>query len=290
MKQRLLLMSIALFAGASIALGQAPDETTAEDREEAERTKVCRDDTARYTLTFAGDTSGKFEAKEVMKWTNPVRNRQLGVVSVWLKDGRAQAMSTVFTSYWENRVNVTHEFQSLTTRPIVATFDSEVKWSPTKPGVTFRPILDAPEPAETPAGRMRQMRRLSREFSAHSISIYDEEPRWELRVLTQPLYRYETAGREVLDGALFAFVSNAGTDPELILLIDARKSRDKWTWQYAAARFSDHSLYLRHKDQDVWSFVNEGRTPFFAAGVSDIYRLFQDRKLTTKFELGKETP
>ena len=38
--------------------------------------------------------------------------------------------------------------------------------------------------------------------------------RYTLRLLSQPLYRYESTDPEVLDGALFAFVTSAGTDPE----------------------------------------------------------------------------
>ena len=275
----------------STAFAQPPAEQSPEERDEAARTKVCRDDIARYSLNFAGDTSGRFQAKEVMKWVNPVRDRQLGVVSLWLKDGRPQAMSTVFTTHLEaGLINVAHEFKSLATRPIVATFDNDVKWAPAQAGVTFKPFPEAPEPAETPVARLRQMRGLTRDFSAHSVSIHGTETRWELRMLTQPLYRYETPGREVLDGAVFTFVSNAGTDPELIVLIEARRSGDRWAWHYAAARFSDHSLYLRLRDSEVWTFRNEERNSHFEAGMNDTYRLFRDRQLPAKFELGKETP
>lgn len=241
--------------------------------------KLCRDDTHDYTVTFADDRSSRLEPKEVMKWSNPVRNRQLGVVFLWLKDGRAEAMSTVFTGRaGDDAVNVFHEFQSLSPRRLVATSKAgKVQWSPAQPGITLKPISGAPEPAESPAARLRQMRTLAREFAAHSISTYGEPTRWELRTLAQPLYRYESRSDDLLDGAVFAFMSDAGTDPELILPIEARKIGDRWVWLTDGARFSDHSLYLRHQDKPFWSFINKGGTAGYAADVRDTYRLFTDR-------------
>ena len=74
------------------------------------------------------------------------------------------------------------------------------------------------------------MRDLAREFSGTTQDL--EEHRWELRLLPQPLYRYESTDPDVLDGAVFAFVTSAGTDPEAILVLEARKdpgaSAPKW--------------------------------------------------------------
>ena len=66
------------------------------------------------------------------------------------------------------------------------------------------------------------MRSLAREFNGRSLS--DQGQAWELRLLPQPLYRYESTDPDVLDGALFTLVSSAGTDPEIILLLEARKT------------------------------------------------------------------
>ncbi len=72
-------------------------------------------------------------------------------------------------------------------------------------------------------------------------------------------------------------IRSAGTAPEIILPIEARKIGDRWAWHTAGARFSDHRLYLRHQDKDVWTFLNDKRDPFFRAGENDTYRLFRDR-------------
>jgi hypothetical protein len=214
-----------------------------------------------------------------MTWSNPVRDRQLGVVSVWTVDGRVEAIGTVFTHpRTPDMVQLQHELQSLSLRRFYADLPSgERRWAPAKPGIAFQKIQGAPEPAETPAQRLIQMRALARQFSAHSIDRKDS--RWELRLLSQPLYRYESRAADATDGALFAFLSTAGTDPELLLLIESRPENDSLAWQMAAARFSDHSLHLQHENKVVCSFINSTRQVEFAAGVNVTYRFIFDRHL-----------
>ncbi len=88
---------------------------------------------------------------------------------------------------------------------------------------------------------------------------------WELRLLTQPLYRYKSTDPDVLDGALFAFVTSAGTDPEALLVLEARKTgaTNAPVWHYAVARFTDLNLWVRHKGKEVFSapLVPYGVTP-----------------------------
>jgi hypothetical protein len=122
------------------------------------------------------------------------------------------------------------------------------------------------------------MRALTHDFSA---STRDDKVRnWELRLLTQPLYRYKSTDPDVLDGALFAFVTSAGTDPEALLILEARKpasNRDP-VWHYALARFTDLNLIVRHKGQTVFT------APFVphTAPQQDPkhrYRVFNDRTI-----------
>jgi hypothetical protein len=78
---------------------------------------------------------------------------------------------------------------------------------------------------------------------------------WELRLLPQPLYRYESADPDILDGAVFAFVTSAGTDPEALLVLEARKpsGKDLPVWHYAVSRFTDTELRVKHKDKEVFT-------------------------------------
>ena len=120
------------------------------------------------------------------------------------------------------------------------------------------------------------MRALAREFSADTRDA--EEHRWELRLLSQPLYRYESTDPEVLDGALFAFVTSAGTDPEAILVIEARRPRGGGmpVWYRAVARFTDLNLSVRYKGTEVFS-TTATRGDTLRMYPNQQYRLFTDR-------------
>jgi hypothetical protein len=87
------------------------------------------------------------------------------------------------------------------------------------------------------------MRALAREFKA---SVDLENGGTQLRLLSQPLFRYESE----TDGAMFAFVLT--TDPEVLLIIEDRVGAGGDAWHYAFARMSNHSLVARHRDRVVW--------------------------------------
>ena len=93
------------------------------------------------------------------------------------------------------------------------------------------------------------MRDLAKEFTA-SETDRDGVIR-ELRLLTQPLYRYQSTDSAVLDGALFTFAE--GTDTEIIMLIEARQNGNGFVWRYALARMNSVALRVLHNKREVWS-------------------------------------
>jgi hypothetical protein len=72
-----------------------------------------------------------------------------------------------------------------------------------------------------------------------------------LRLLTTPIYRYGDPKSEVIDGALLAFAQ--GTDPELLLLLEARAAAERRQWHYAIARLTMWELEARFEGRAVWS-------------------------------------
>jgi hypothetical protein len=192
---------------------------------------------ADYQITRGKDQAQKLELKPeaVLHWSNPIRPGETnGSVFVWTYDGRAALVGTIFSHLVQGKTDlkvIAHEFQSLTSEPLA--------------------------PATTAAGRLSQMRNLAREFSATTKL---EEVDQDLRLLTQPLHRNEKSVGEILDGALFTFVT--GTDPELMLVIEARPAAgsDKPVWHYTAERFTDLPLKLRHNGRELWTF-KRGTTP-----------------------------
>ncbi len=80
----------------------------------------------------------------------------------------------------------------------------------------------------------------------------------------------------MIDGALFALVSTAGTDPEIILDLEARLTEWGPRWVFGAARFSDMSLWLNYKDKEVWTSIR-GPLNTFNFDAKHRFRFYQDR-------------
>ena len=120
---------------------------------------------AQYTLSSA-DTpqrAFKFHETAALRFSNPVSGTNDGALYLWTDHGRPQAILKFYTS---SHKAYTHVWLSLSENNFVAERDGQVVWSPTEPGIKLLEIQDAPEPAETAAKRLRQMRTLSAEFSA----------------------------------------------------------------------------------------------------------------------------
>jgi hypothetical protein len=194
-----------------------------------------------------------------------------------LRDGRPAALCSVFSqphSKPDGR-KLLHEFHALDPEKLIVTRPKEAlnEWKP-KAGFERKELPDSGMPAETAAARLVQMRRFAQEFTGHETD--SEGKRWELRLLPAPLYRYPAAKSGVIDGALFALVSTAGTDPEVLLVIEAREEKGKTRWEYACGRFSDRNLYVQRKDQETWSSVlSETNTHLHDA--LHTYRLYSDK-------------
>jgi hypothetical protein len=96
--------------------------------------------------------------------------------------------------------------------------------------------------------------------------------------LPTPLYRYPAAKAGVIDGALFALVSEAGTDPEVLLLVEAREEKGKVRWEYALGKFSDCEIHvsLKGKEKEVFSSVPSEENPY-RHNPKHTYRTYQDK-------------
>ena len=156
----------------------------------------------------------------VMRWTS--ESDYNGDVYVWTYGGAAKVVGCIFSGPRDttNRA-VMHEFHSLAPEPLHGD-KRGAGWMPQESGLKFEPIPDAPEPAATPSRRLTQMRDLARRFTAQ---VGRGGVRSEMRLLPQPIYRSEVADptAPVGDGAVFTFVWSAGTDPEVLLVIEARQ-------------------------------------------------------------------
>ena len=216
-----------------------------------------RGEAAAWQFTTAGDSPEKleFQTQPVMEWVS--LNDYNGHVFVWTRKGRPEVVGTIFSfpGGRPDRRNMVHEFHSFSETPIEASGRDGQAFAFTG-AAELKPIPGAPPPAENAARRRLQLRALAREFSAH---MKRQDQRWELRLLNQPLYSFDAPSETVLGGAVFAFVGFV-TDPEILLLIEARQTDRGPEWFYAAARFSNKSLWLEHRQKEVWSYLEDPRT------------------------------
>jgi hypothetical protein len=173
---------------------------------------------------------------------------------VWPHNGRPVAMASIYP--WKG--NMIHEFDSLSREgKLVARDKDRVVWSPEAPGVEFKDVPDAPRPAKAAAERLRQMKGIAARFKATLTGWRgDDADREELRLLPRQLYRYELkaakeAEADLLDGALFACVQ--GTDPEVVLVLEAIGTAEKAAWQYALVRATSGGLEVKLGDAVVWT-------------------------------------
>jgi hypothetical protein len=243
------LCAITVVVGGALHAQDPPKEQAKDDAVAARRIAELKREAATYRIV-RDDGSGTallLREEPLLRWTNPLRSTEDGAVFLWTAEGRPEAIASLYRYRREGILAEDHEFQSLATTPLSGTREGQTFWAPRTPGIVFAAIPGAPKPAATAAERTRQLRDLAREFHA-SFDLDNDHT--DLRLLAKPLYRYESKPNKVLDGALFAFVQT--TDPEVLLLIEARPINESPAWQYAFARSSMVNVRGQHKDRTVW--------------------------------------
>ncbi len=122
-------------------------------------------------------------------------------------------------------------------------------WQPDVSAMQLRPVDNALPVAASARLRMTHMRAIARRFSAEMSSDGQHN---QLRLLPQPLYRYPDS-TVTRDGALFAFVWDKGTDPEVVLRLEATDNSDgEVGWHYQPVRFTWREVKLQLDRAEVW--------------------------------------
>jgi hypothetical protein len=214
---------------------------------------------AQHTLETAdtGKRAFKFLETPTLRFSNPVSGTKDGALYVWTDHGRPQAIVKLYTF---NNKTYSHAWLSLSENSFSAVRDGKVIWSPTEPGIKWGEIPGAPRPAKTTGERLRQMKMLSAEFSA-AYTALNAEGTFDLRILTQPLLRYETDDDYHADGALFGYVQS--TAPVGLILLESRLTQDGPRWHYAFASLVTGQVTARYTNKEVFSLDrgNPGRDP-----------------------------
>ncbi len=199
-------------------------------------------------VTIGKDGSEKLTRVDepIQRWSNPLVRIVDATVFLWTRDGRPTAVSQVADVTDEG---VWQEFQSLTTEPLRGTREGQSYWTPTAAGIKWERAPTTETPVATPELRRVQMRKIAEKFRVADLFEF-KEPN-QLRLLATPLYRYSAPKAGVRDGALFSYA--LGTDPEVLLLIEAQQEGDAETWKEAFARLTGFACRAALDDKEVWS-------------------------------------
>jgi hypothetical protein len=242
------------------------------DIERAETTRLIEAELPQWSISRGASREAlKLEAKPVLRWTNPGIGRFYGDVYLWTLEGRPSVVMSLYKA-WEPAWGFAAEVQTLSHESISAQRKDELVWNTPAAGVTFAILPSAAEPADSEVRRMQQMRAFAKDFSAQVIDerLTKSGDRQELRLLPQPIYRYQSAAApEAVDGALFAIV--LGTDPEVFLLLEARRAKELLAWHYALARMNKDALVVRYKGDEVWRAKAAG----YPGRIEDPYRVMR---------------
>ncbi len=279
--------AIALFALAGARAQESPPSDESKETYELLKS-FYRHEAELYEFTL--DEAGKEKLTlrpTVMTWTGedykyshstiaPVS----GEVYIWTYEGRAVVAGGIGSFPREEGRIVFHEFHVLTERapreiPIRAA--APMTWAPV--GVTPQPIPEAPEPVDlssptlTASRRLAQMRRLAQEFRGGTMKP-DGTGEARLRLIPAPIYRLDAAElkqgtHNVVDGAVFVFTGEVGTDSEMLLVIECRKTGAGLEWTYVPAAMTYLEMWLEHKETRVWHMpnflVDQGKHNYFSA-------------------------
>jgi len=192
------------------------------------------------------------EPKPLLRWSNPISGMVDGSLWLWTDNGRPVATVDIFG---KNSISWTHQFQSLSAESLECRQQNQVRWNPKEPGRDLKPVPDAPVPAKTPEQRLVQMRALARQFTIEDDFKTQfrgtEFQTHELRLLSQPLYRYGGDGQPVKDGALFGYV--LATACEALLTLEVRDVDGQPAWHYSLAGQTSYELRAKHGANIVWA-------------------------------------
>lgn len=212
----------------------------------ADSAQQVRDLARRYQFFTDAEHSAPLELspQSLLTYSNPVRGDVFGNLFVWTHDGRPEIIGAIFD--YRTQGHFDSELHTLARAGIAGKRDGHPFWNPRVPGVTFRPLAEAPAPADKGLARGRQMAELARSFTVERQ--HPEQGRGEMRLLPQPVYRYSSPEAKVVDGAMFVFVE--ATDPEAILLLEA--VGDEPRWQFAFARMNIVPFRALRRGEEVW--------------------------------------
>ena len=137
-------------------------------------------------ITTQGGNEAKteltMEEDAILKWTNPVRGNQVGVLYVWTLAGRPEVLGSLIT-YAQQIKSINWSLQSLSLSPKLARYAGHEVWRLDSGGAKATQFSAVAAGDETENQRLRQRRFIARQFS---VQMTDQDSQRSLRLMTSP--------------------------------------------------------------------------------------------------------
>lgn len=260
---------------AGVLSTSAPGPARADDDEQDSEKQAAQERKERYLswmrtyaqetrITLGNQVEGEANAEPAKLVPNPVfrysdeqRFIPDATLWVWTRDARPVAFQKVEGNNHGGGQAWTICFASLSEGLLKARWqvapNTARDYAAKKPGVTFSPIPRTDPPAASARARTSQLKVLKDRFTGRLNVSDDGKGGAETRTMAKPIFEYADPQTKLPIGAIFGMTST-GTNPDLLLLIEARADADgKLRWEYAHARMTSNSVRVRLDDVEVWS-------------------------------------
>jgi len=256
---------------------EAPDKSDDEARKQRlEYMKSFRSDFELFRGTRSDQPLNAVD-DPIQRFSNPIRNffSDCGVF-LWLDGKRPVAVATV--SIRGNGV-VWFETASLSSGALRCLRKENTYWTPQSASLAEQRLTDAPPPAASPRSRLAQMRQLCEQFTFRTEPVLEKPT--QLRLMPQPLFRFDDEVAGIIDGGLFAFAET--TDPEALLLLEAvgGSGNEAPYWRFTVAKMTSRPTVAERNEKTVWSVGGYWLNP---RSINDPY---QERQLAVYPPLAK---
>lgn len=236
---------------ANLANGAEQDD---KQREQARRERLLvqmRELAQQTQVRFQhGDRQPQLLASPVFRYDDKPRRFLDATLWVWTEEGRPVAFEKIeamelSVPAWQ------YCLASVSEELLEVKWSSGLRFRSTEPGIEFRPLPEAPDVAAGAAQRKRQARELAPNFSARIVTEPTANQSEAMRLLPRPIFEYSEAGSKAFLGAVFG-LTTSGTNPDLLLLLEARGEDGRLNWNYALARMTTGGLKVQYHGAPVW--------------------------------------
>lgn len=235
----------------------APTASLAQDKPDAKQQQ--RERLLAQMRTLAQDTQVRFQAGErppqllaspVFRYDDQPRHFLDATMWAWTDRGRPVAFEKI-EAMAQAEPQWGHCFASASESLLAVQWAGGREYRSTAPGADFRPLPDAPDVPASNAARKRALRKLAGNFSARILTDLATNTSETMRLLPTPIFEYSEPETKELLGAVFG-LATSGTNPDVLILLEARGEQDELAWHYAVARMTIGGVTLKYRDAEVW--------------------------------------